>query len=293
MTAAHPFRAILLFNVGLMLFACMDTTNKYLAASFDVPMIAACRYGGHLLLMLAFFGPRRAREMVHTERTGLVWLRAICLCGSTMFVVLAFKRMPVAETSAIVFLTPILVALAAGPLLGETIGWRGWAGALLGFIGVVLIVRPGSGLDAVGVLYAMGCAVASATYNLLSRLLASTERTIALLFYTALVGTILFGGALPWYWADRVPTAFEALLLASLAVYGGLGHFLFTAAFREAPASVLSPISYLQLLWVSLLGWLVFDHIPDPVSLLGMAIIGASGVLVALKSRRGPVEEVA
>lgn len=291
-TSAHPLRALLLFNCGLMLFACMDVTNKYLVASFDVPVIAAFRYSGHLLLMLAFVAPRQGQDMVRTQRTGLVWVRALCLCASTVFVVLAFKRMPVAETSAIVFLTPILMALAAGPLLGERIGWRGWTAALLGFVGVVLIVRPGSGLDTVGVLLAFGCALVSTTYNLLSRLLASTEQTIAMLFYTALAGTIVFGAMLPWFWLDRAPTMFQAILLASLAVYGGLGHFLFTAAYRDAPASLLGPVSYLQLLWVALLGWLVFDHLPDAVSLIGMAIIGASGVLVAFKSRR-PVEEVA
>src|SRR5690606_21226649 len=113
--------------------------------------------------------------------------------------VLAFERMPVAETSAIVFLTPILMALAAGPLLGERIGWKGWSAALLGFVGVLLIVRPGSGLDSVGVFLAPGCAVMAATYNLLSRFLATTESTMAMLFYTAFAGTIIFGAMLPWF----------------------------------------------------------------------------------------------
>ncbi len=290
--SANTLRALLLFNCGLMLFACMDVTNKYLVASFEVPVIAACRYGGNLLLMLALVAPRQGQAMVRTQRTGLVWIRALCLCASTVFVVLAFERMPVAETSAIVFLTPILMALAAGPLLGEQIGWKGWAAALLGFLGVMLIVRPGSGLDTVGVLLALGCAGMSASYNLLSRLLASTETTMAMLFYTALAGTIVFGAVLPWFWFDQAPSALEMLLLASLAVYGALGHFLLTAAFRDAPASLLGPVSYLQLLWVALLGWMVFDQLPDALGLVGMVIIGASGVLVTLRSRRVP-EEVA
>src|SRR5690606_4172643 len=146
---------------------------------------------------------------------------------------------------------------------------KGWAAALLGFLGVMLIVRPGSGLDTVGVLLALGCAGMSASYNLLSRLLASTETTMAMLFYTALAGTIVFGAVLPWFWFDRAPSALEMLLLASLAVYGALGHFLLTAAFRDAPASLLGPVSYLQLLWVALLGWMVFDQLPDAVGLVG------------------------
>ncbi len=285
-SSPHTLRALLLFNGGLILFACMDVTNKFLVANFEVPLIAACRYGGNLLLMLAFVAPRRGMEMIRTQRTGLVWIRALCLCAATVLAVLAFERMPVAESSAIIFLSPILMALAAGPLLGELIGWKGWTAAVLGFVGVLLIVRPGGGLDSLGVLFALGCAAMATTYNLMSRLLASTERTLAMLFYTAAAGTIIFGAMLPWFWLERAPSMLETLLLASLAVYGGLGHFLLTAAFRDAPASLLGPVSYMQLLWVALLGWLVFGDFPDAVSLLGMAIIGASGVLVTLKSRR-------
>lgn len=289
-TSPHIMRALLLFNSGLIFFACMDVTNKYLVAIFAVPMIAACRYGGHLLLMLAFVAPRRGKEMITTQRTGLVWVRALSLCAASVLAILSFERMPVAEASAIIFLTPILMVLAAGPLLGELIGWKGWAAALLGFAGVLLIVRPGSGLDTVGVFLALGCAVMAATYNLLSRLLASTESTSAMLFYSALAGTLVFGSVLPWFLPDRMPSGFEALLLASTAIYGALAHFFLTAAFRDAPASLLGPVSYLQLLWVALLGWLVFGQFPDAVSVVGMVVIGASGVLVALKSRRPPEE---
>jgi len=292
MNSTHPYRGLLLFNLGLMLFACMDVTNKYLTASFDVPLVAACRYIGNLVLMVAVLAPRRGREMVTTQRTGLVWIRGACLAASTAFVLIAFQRMPVAETSAIVFLAPILVVIGAGPLLGERVGWLGWTGALMGFAGVLLIVRPGSGLDPIGVLCALGCCAVVTAYNLLSRLLAATERTIAMLFYTALAGSIIFGVVLPWFWFDTLPTPFQGALLAMLGVMGGVGHFVFTAAFRDAPASILSPMSYLQLLWVALLGWLVFDHLPDGLSLLGMAIIGASGVMVAVKSRQ-PTEESA
>ena len=162
-----------------------------------------------------------------------------------------------------------------------------------GFVGVMIIVRPGSGLVTSGVLLVL-CAVAMGLgYQLLSRVLATTETTFALLFYTALTGSILYGLALPWFIEDRAPSLFEAVLFASLGVYGGLGHFLFTAAFRYAPATLLAPLNYLQLLWAGLLGWLVFGHIPDAVSLIGMAIVAGSGVLVALKTRRPPVKRTA
>ena len=215
-------------------------------------------------------------------------VRALCLAAASFLFGSALAYLPVADATAINFLAPILLVAAAGRFLGERVGWVGWLAALLGFAGVLLIARPGRGLDTVGVLFALGAVVANLSYQFLSRLLAATERTVALLFYTALAGSIVYGLALPWFVGERVPSAFEALLLTSLGLYGGLGHFLLTAAFRDAPASLLAPLNYLQLLWAGLLGWLVFGHLPDRLSLLGMAIIVASGVLVAFKTRRPP-----
>jgi drug/metabolite transporter (DMT)-like permease len=231
--------------------------------------------------------------MVRTQRTGLVLLRAVCLATASLLIALALQRMPVAETTAITFLAPILLVGVAGPLLGERTGWVGWIATLAGFAGVLLIVRPGSGLVASGVILTLCAVGTNLGYQLLSRVLAATETTFALLFYTALTGSILYALALPWFIEDTAPSLLEAVLLLSLGVYGGLGHFLFTAAFRYAPASVLAPLNYIQLLWAGLLGWLVFGHIPDPVSLLGMGIVAGSGVLVALKTRRPPAKRTA
>ncbi|RYD49794.1 MAG: DMT family transporter, partial [Sphingomonadales bacterium] len=179
---------------------------------------------------------------------------------------------------------------AAGPLLGEKIGWVGWGAALFGFLGVMLIVRPGSGLEAVGVACALVGVLAAVGYQLLSRILVATEGTIALSFYTALAGSVVFSLVLPWYWTGETPSAFDILLFASLGVYGGLGHLLLTAAYRHAPASLLAPTNYLQLLWAALLGWLVFGHVPDRITALGMAVVALSGVAVAIRFRRPPVK---
>lgn len=286
MTSSNPIRAALLCNLALLLFACMDTTTKYLTASFDVPLVVAARYIGNVVLMLLFVAPTRGREMVGTRRTALVWVRGGCLAVSSLLIGFSLQRMPVAETTAIMFLSPVLVVLAAGQMLREEIGLWGWSAVLLGFGGVMLVVRPGSGLDLAGVLMALGAAALSTSYQLLSRTLAASERTLALLFYSAAIGAMLFGATLPWFWAARVPTLLEGSLLTALGALGGLGHYLFTAAFRHAPASILAPMTYLQLLWAALLGWLVFHHAPDVVSVLGMLIVGASGVMVALRSRR-------
>lgn len=293
MPAHHPVKGALLCVAALALFACMDTTTKYLAQSHAVPLIVAVRYLGNLALMVAFLGPTHGKQMVRTQRTGLVWVRAACLASASLLIGLALQRMPVAETTAITFLAPILLVAVAGPMLGERVGWVGWIATAAGFGGVLLIARPGSGLVLSGVLLVLAAVLLNLGYQALSRVLAATENTFALLFYTALTGSVVYGLAMPWFIEDRAPSLLEAALFASLGIYGGLGHFLFTAAFRHAPASILAPLNYLQLLWAGLLGWLVFGHVPDAVSLLGMAIVAGSGVLVAVKTRRPPTKRTA
>ena len=222
--------------------------------------------------------------MVKTTRTSLVIVRSLCLVVATFFAGLALQRMPVAETVSIIYLSPIIVVLLARPLLGETIGLTGWIAAIAGFAGVLLIVRPGGGLDLLGVGYVLCNVVVTVAYFLLSRVLASTEKTLALLFYSALTGAICFGIALPWTLYGAAPTLLQVALFLSMGVTAGLGHYCFTSAYRFAPASVLAPINYLHLVWAGVLGWLVFGHVPEALTILGMAIVAAAGVAVALRA---------
>lgn len=281
----NALKGFLLAAAGLFLFACMDSTTKYLTTHYNVPFVVAMRYIVHFLLMVMILAPRHSAQLVHTQRTGLVIARAVVLTVASLCMGMALHRMPLAETTAINFLAPTLVALLAGSMLGEKIGGWGWAAIVTGFIGVLLIARPGGELDTIGIMFALGAAAANATYQLLSRLLASTEKAIALLFYTALVGSIIFGIALPWFWENEAPSSLEVILLLSMGASGGLGHYLFTLAYRHAPASILAPMTYLQLLWAGLLGWIIFGTIPDSMSLIGMAIVAASGLIIAFKSR--------
>ncbi|MEQ1770709.1 MAG: DMT family transporter [Devosia sp.] len=282
-TAHRPLLGIALVMAATFLFACNDAANKFLVADYQVPFVAAIRYVVHLGLMLAILGPTRGHQLVATKRTGLVVVRAVCLVVATLFFGLALQRMPIAETTAIVYVSPIIVVLLARPLLGERIGALGWVAAVAGFAGVLLIVRPGGGLDPLGVVYILGNVVVTVSYYLLSRVLAHTERTLALLFYSALAGAIAFGLAVPWTMGGPAPTPLQIALFASLGCTAGLGHYCFTAAHRYAGASVLAPVNYLHLVWAGLFGWLIFGHVPLPLTVLGMAIVAASGLLVALR----------
>ena len=284
-SAAHSYRGVLLFMLGVLMFSCMDSTTKYLVAHYEAPFVVAIRYIVNCLLMVIFLTPSQGKALVRTQRTGLVLVRAACLASASIFVALAFKRMPVAEATGILFLSPLLVVLVSGPLLGEKVGLFGWLAAVGGFAGILLIAHPGSGMDFLGTIFALCAVVATGCYQLLSRVLASTEKTIPMLFYTALVGSIVFGLFLPWSWGGPAPTPLQVLLFLATGVLGGLGHFLYTAAHREAPASLLAPMMYIQLVWAGLLGWIVFDHVPEGTAILGMCIVAASGLMVALKSR--------
>lgn len=291
MPAHHALRGVLLFVLGVFLFACMDASTKTLAQSYAVPLVVAARYGISLVLLTVVVAPRQGRRIAETTRTGPVLLRGACLAAASLCMGLALRVMPVGEASAIVALTPLLVILLAGPTLGERIGGWGWASALGGFAGVLLIARPGGGLDPGGVALVLGAVAASVAYQLLSRALVGTERTVPMLFWTLVVGAAAFGAALSWSWGGPTPGPVALGLFLLIGVAGAGGHYLFTAAHRDAPASALAPLQYLQIVFAGLLGWAAFGHVPPPLTLLGMGLVLVAGVAASLRAARPPVAQ--
>lgn len=282
-----PLRGFALIVAATLLFAYNDTTNKLLLDDYNAPMVTAIRYITHTLLMLALVAPFNGREMVRTQRTGWVIVRAISLALGSLLVSLALQRMPVAETTAIVYLCPVLVVALSGPVLKERVGVMAWVAAVIGFAGVLLIARPGGGLDPLGVLFVLGNVTVAVAYNLLSRVLAKTERTMSMLFYSALVGAIGFGIFLPWTMHGAAPTLLQVALFIGLGISAWLGHYCFTQSYRYAPAGFIAPMSYMHLLWAGVLGWLVFGHAPEPIAIGGMLLVALAGVLSAFRTRRG------
>ena len=283
---SQPLKGVMLIALAVAVFACVDAITKHLATSWNVPLVVATRYIVNVLALAAVYAPSRGRALIATKRTGLVFLRALCLSAASLFAGLAPTRMPVAETISIIFLSPFVVMILAIPLLGERVKPAGWIAAIIGFCGVLLIANPGNGLDPVGVFYAACCAIVTVGYYLLSRVLAATESTMALLFHTALVGAVLFGLYLPWSLHGPMLGTFDLMLFILIGLAATLGHYLFTAAFRLAPASLLAPANYLQLLWAGVIGWLVFDHVPTQTSIIGMLIVGVAGAASAILSRK-------
>ena len=284
----HPRQlGIALFLLSTVLFALHDATSKYLLAFFAIPLLVWARYLVHLLLMLLTVAPGMGRDLFVSRQPTLLVGRALALVGVSLLFQNALKAMPLAETTAIFFVTPLIVALLAGPLLGEKVRLASWLATFAGFCGVLLIARPGGSVSRAGIAYALTGALCNAAYHILTRKLAASEPALRQLFYTALVGTVVTSFAVPAYWGGALPTAPQALLIASLGVCAGIGHFLLTRAFRETPASTLSPLTYVQLVWAALLGVSLFGHRPDAASSAGMAIIGAASLSQALLRPRG------
>ena len=277
----------MLFLTAMRLFACLDATAKYLSRTFPLPMLVWARYSFHCLLMVVFLAPTMGGRLVHTRRPWTQIGRALMLVATTGFGIAALKRMPLAETTALVFVTPLMVTLLAIGLLGERVGKGKLIAIAAGFIGVLLIARPGGVVPGAGLALALIAALSYSLYQILTRKIADSENAVTMVFYTALVGTALTSIGLPWYWSGPAPSATEVLLIGSLGIYGGSGHFLLTRAFRLAPASTLSPFLYVQLIWATLLGYGVFHHIPDTLAVAGMLVIATSGLAIALGGRGG------
>ncbi|MEF8729331.1 MAG: DMT family transporter [Accumulibacter sp.] len=278
---------VLFCLLALFLFSALDATAKYLSSFLAVPLLVWARYLVQLLLMLLSVAPRLGRSILFTRRPGLMALRGVTLAGVTLLGQMALTTLPLAETTALVFVAPLLVALLAGPLLHERVGLRTWLATLAGFCGVLLIARPGGSLSAAGVACALGAALFYAAYQLLTRKLVASEPPLRLLFHTALFGTLALTPLLSLHWDGRLPSLGQGLLIVSLGVYGGVGHFLLIRALQRTPASLLSPLLYCQLVWATLLGWLVFAQLPDALTMAGMLIIGAAGLSLAVGARAG------
>ena len=197
----------------------------------------------------------------------------------------ALKYLPLAEATAINYGTPILVIILAVAFLGERMTRPRIALVLAGIAGMFLIVRPGSVVFQGAALLALGSAVFYGTFQILTRMLAGEDSRV-LLFYPAIIGTVMMTALLPWLGIDVAMPWSDVAFIGVAGLLGTVGHFLFILAFQRAPASALTPFTYMQLVWATLIGWIAFGNFPDAWTLAGMAVIGGSGLLITLHERR-------
>jgi drug/metabolite transporter (DMT)-like permease len=293
--AADRLRAIGLMCLALVVFSALDTSAKYLATGALIPIaeIAWVRFLGHFALMLPILFALSPGELLATKKPKLELLRSVLMAATTACNFFALEYLRLDQAVTVMFLAPLLVALLAGPLLGEWVGWRRLAAILVGFFGVVIVVHPGLGSLNPAFVFAFGSMLTNTFFMLMTRYLAAHDKPLVMLFYSVLVGTFALAPVALWQWVW--PQAIgQWLLLCALGLLGGIGQYLFVHAYRLAPASSVSPFLYLQLLTNVAFGYAVFGDLPDVWTLVGSSVIIASGVYLLHRERvmRREVERV-
>ena len=286
MDSDHPLRRALphIVLAGLF-FSTLDATAKFLVQEHALFVVVWARYAGQMVVGTPIAWHRGGPGFWRTQNLGMQLARSLCLVCATLCFFGALRFLPLAEGSAISFLAPMFAIVLSMPVLGERPTRARWLSAVGGFVGILILVRPGSAVfhPATGLLVL--AAISNALYQLLTRKLPG-DSPHTTLFYSALVGTIGLSLMLPF--AD-FPATFslrDAVFLLELGLFAGLGHYLLITAYLRAPASLIAPFTYLQMIWATAYGYIVFDQLPDGFSALGMAVIVASGVALVLHERR-------
>jgi drug/metabolite transporter (DMT)-like permease len=266
-------------------FACLDATGKYLNHHMDTMQVVWSRYTGAFLLALIFLNPINRPGMLVTRRPFLQVGRSALLLFSTALNFIALRYLQLDEALSILFSTPFIVAVLCGPLLGEWVGWRRWTAITIGFLGVLLVTRPGFGGIHPAALLSLGSAICYAVYVISTRVLARTDSNETTLFYSNLVGAVAMLPVIPFVWS----TPENALIVALMVLIGALGsagHYLLIVGHRLAPASVLAPFIYTQLVWTTTLGFLVFGDVPQRWTIVGGLIVVSSGLYLLNRERK-------
>lgn len=275
---------ILLMVAAFVLFTFLDTSAKLLAQEMNSLQIVWARFVGHAVLVAAVLLPRKGTRVLASSNLKLQLVRSAFLFLSTIFNFFALRHLQLATTSSIMFTIPLLVAALSVPLLGERVGWRRWTAIAVGFAGVLIIVRPGAATLHWAIGLSLCNVVAVALYQIATRKLAARDHSDTTSLYSPLFGTIVLLPLLPFVW-EPPSGPFAWLLLCLLGVFGGIGHWLLIIAHRFAPASLLAPFSYTGILWMTASGYLVFGHLPDRWTVVGAAVVIASGLYVFHRER--------
>jgi drug/metabolite transporter (DMT)-like permease len=282
----HPLaHALPLFLAAGVLLTSLDTTAKYLVRDHSVFLVVWARYVGQMLVVTPFARHRAGKDFWRTRHWRMQLLRSACLVAATACFFTGLRYLPLAEASAITFLAPILIVILAQPVLGERPTRVRWTAVAIGFAGILLLLRPGSAVFHPAAILLIGTAFFNALYQLLTRKVTG-DSVHTTLFYSALVGAVASSLALPLASGSATLTGFTLFLLVLMGVLAGTAHWLITRAYLIAPASLLTPFTYVQMVWATMLGFFVFAQIPDRWSFIGMAIIVGSGVMLAVVERR-------
>ena len=266
------------------LFVTSDSVVKMATHDLPVPVVVWGRYAAHMVLMLALFRGRRFISLFKVKQPGLVIARGVLLLICTSLFFTAIGHIGLAEANAIMFVSPFFVVALSIPLLKEKVGLRRWSAVIVGFAGILIILRPGFQEVHWAYLLIVGVAFFYGLFTILTRILSFTETATSMWFYTALVGFVGSSGVAWYHW--QTPSLEQWLMLCAIGVIGGGSHYIVIQAYSRAAASVLAPFQYVQIIWATVYGYFLFGHFPDSWTFAGAALIIASGLYVWLRERQ-------
>jgi drug/metabolite transporter (DMT)-like permease len=276
-------RGIFWMCSSMLLFVCMDGLTKHLIRTYPVAEVIWVRFVFHLVFMLPLMA-RRLPVLAKTRSLGLQMLRGAMVNLSNVAIIIALQYLPLTEVSVLGSVSPLIVTALSVPLLGEKVGLRRWVGVTIGFVGVVLVVRPGGDLIHWAAIFPLLGSISYAINQIATRRLGRIDHPLTTVFYTALFGVACTSVAVPFLWVAPDMTGW--LLMAGVGLLSLGGHILTVRAFQVAPAAVVAPFNYSALVWATVVGYVAFGDLPDGWTMVGATVIVASGLYVLDRQRK-------
>lgn len=278
------FAGIVYMCLGVIAMVALDVTARWLMQTYSLPQLVFLRSVFSAIFIFVYVAARGQMASLRTRRPGWQFLRSVLMAGSMFAFFHALRFIPLADVVIIAFAAPIIVTSLSQPLLGEAVGaWR-WSAVIIGFCGVLVVLRPGSGVMHPAALIAFGGAVMYALLSLTARKLSTTESTAALSLYAFVVPALIGAAVSAEIWL--APPLFDWLSFALCGLFGGLAIVFINAAYQRAAAAIIVPFEYTGLIWAAAAGFLIWDEIPQLNDLLGAAIIIASGLIILFRETR-------
>jgi len=283
--SSQPLAGIGLMLLATMLFASHDALNKYLAEFYPIVMVIWVRYLLHTLLMALCFLPRSGLAVLRSQRPMLQVWRALCLLATSLLFICGLLFIPLAESTAVNFLTPLLVTAFSPWFLNERVNFAQWLAVSAGFVGVLIIVHPGSEFFTPAILLPLGAALSFCGYQLLTRKLSAYDSSVTSNFFAGVQNTLIMTALVPFFW--QLPeNLLHGLCMLALGSVGMLSHLSMNQAFRYATPALLAPFSYCTLVFATAIGFIFFGQWPVASSLIGIALICLSGIAAAWLQQR-------
>ena len=282
----HSLKGVLFFIIAIFFISVVDTICKSFTKELHaIQLVWGYFVGINLVLWIVFFlKGEKLSELRKTNRLQLqVFRPALLVCSiSSLFVGLTY--LPIAEATAIGFVAPLFITALSVPILKEKVGIHRWSAVIVGLIGVIIIIRPGSDLWHFASIMPLLGAIFFALFQILTRLLSITENTYTTLFFTGLGGLIWSSIIVPFVWVS--PSQIHIIIFLLTGVLGALAHLCMISAFDRTEASLLAPYNYTKLIWVAILGYLIFDDIPSHNMWIGAAVIVSAGFYIIYRERK-------